>query len=93
MGCDRYAFLSVVDISEQTSKVLLCGGREVALAKMAFKGTQEFLPSASTNNSFQNMRLKNHLEMTRIYPTSWNNYLGKMTWASRTVLLIGRILA
>ena len=34
-----YAFLSVVNLCTQTSQILLCGGREVALARAAFGGT------------------------------------------------------
>jgi manganese-dependent inorganic pyrophosphatase len=40
----QYAFLSVVDIVHQTSKVLLCGGMEVMLAQAAFGGALSAAP-------------------------------------------------
>ena len=55
-----YAFLSVVDITEQTSQVLLCGGREVALAKMAFKGTLSRAPGMN-GRLFAELAASKHL--------------------------------
>ena len=39
-----YAFLSIVNLSTQTSQVLLCGGRELCLAHAAFQGPLKTCP-------------------------------------------------
>lgn len=43
-----FAYLFVVDVTKQRSKLLICGGRELALAKVAFPGCSMSRPSAKT---------------------------------------------
>ncbi len=57
-----YAFLSIVDLSTQTSVILLCGGREVALAKEAFGGTLSQAPGIDAKR-FEELAASSHLTL------------------------------
>lgn len=57
-----YAFLSVVNLATQSSVVLLCGGREVALAKKAFGGTLSQAPGMDAVR-FEALATSPHLKL------------------------------
>ena len=57
-----YAFLSVVNLATQTSVILLCGGREVALAKEAFGGKLSQAPGIDSSR-FELLAASPHLRI------------------------------
>jgi inorganic pyrophosphatase/exopolyphosphatase len=56
-----YAFLSIVNLSNQRSQILLCGGRELCLARAAFKGPIQQCPGMDERR-FAELGASKHLK-------------------------------